>query len=98
MSRGKHKKDYDEIDHIREDIQSLKTNVIALTQHVKSDGREQFADIEGRMRKSARSMAKAGKQKYAEMEGHVRDNPAQSVLMAFCGGLAASYLLRHRGR
>ena len=98
MSKEKFKKEYDEIDHIREDIKSLKSNVVALTQHIKENGSEQVAVLETRARKTARSLSKSGKQKYEQMENHVRENPTQSVMMAFCGGLLASYLMKRRGQ
>lgn len=98
MSKEKINKEYDEIEHIREDIKSLKSNVVALTQHMKENGSDQVAVLEARARKTARNLSKSGKQKYEKVENHVRENPAQSVMMAFCGGVLASYLLKSRGQ
>ena len=41
----KSKTTYPEIDEIKEDLDSLKDNVVALTKHVQKDGVEQVEDI-----------------------------------------------------
>ncbi len=80
---------YDEIDHIREDLADLKSNVVALSRSVKKDVKSE-AD---RGIKTARNRSQKA---LKDIEGQVRENPGRSVALAFAGGLLASALLRGR--
>ncbi len=96
MSRGKHRNEYSEIDDIKSDLQSLKSNVVALTQHLKANGTDHLVDLEGRAVKTVSRLKVQGAEQYKVMESHVRDNPGQAVMIAFAGGLLASLLLNGR--
>jgi len=90
------KKNYPEIDEIKEDLDSLKDNVVAVTKHVQKDGIEQANEL-GQIAKDrideiqARSKIEAKK-----IEKQVKAKPAQSVALAFAGGILASLLFRGR--
>lgn len=96
MSRGKHTNEYNEIDDIKSDLQSLKSNVVALTQHLKANGVDHLTDIEGRAAKTAKKLKVEGARRYKEVEEHVRENPGQALVVAFAGGVLASLLLSAR--
>lgn len=96
MSRGKHSNEYNEIDDIKNDLQSLKSNVVALTQHLKANGAEHLVDFEGRAAKTAKKLKVEGSRRYKEVEDHVRENPGQAMMVAFAGGVLASLLLSAR--
>lgn len=96
MSRGKQTNEYNEIDDIKNDLQSLKSNVVALTQHLKANGADHLIEFEGRAAKTARKVKAEGARRYKEVEESVRANPGQALLVAFAGGLLASLLLTRR--
>lgn len=96
MAKGKYRNEFDEIDHIKSDLQSLKTNVVALTQHLKDNGAEHLVDLEGKAKKKFTKLSVEGQRRYKEVEDHVRENPGQSILIAFAGGILASYLMSGR--
>lgn len=88
---------YPEIDEIREDLNSLKDNVIELTKHVQEDGIHRAEEASVIAKKKLAEIQANGEQGLKKMEGHVREKPAQSLAIAFAGGLLASLLLRRRG-
>lgn len=92
----KSKKPYTEIDHIREDLDSLKHNVIELTRHVTKDGNEQAAQLRDNLKGQIDQMQKNGLKRYKKVEAHVKQKPGQSLAMAFGAGLIASMLLSRR--
>lgn len=89
-------KNYDEIDDIREDIKSLKGNVIELTKHVQQDGKEQVDDMRALAEKRLEEVANTGKENYKALRSRVKEKPEQSLALAFAGGLLASYLMARR--
>lgn len=95
MPKGKTK--YPEIDEIREDLDSLKTNVVGLTKHVQEDGYKQAEELSTHAKKRMAKLQAQGHQQVERLEGHVRAKPAQSVAIAFAGGFLASMLLSRRG-
>jgi ElaB/YqjD/DUF883 family membrane-anchored ribosome-binding protein len=88
------KKSYTEIDDIREDLNSLRTNVVELTKHLRADGAEniEHAKIAASGRYNAAKTA--GLKQLVRAEKAVQKKPGQSMLMAFAAGLAISALLR----
>lgn len=96
MARGKHKDDYNEIDDIKTDLQSLRSNVVALTRHLTENGVEKIEGLEGQTKKMTHKLGVEGKRRYREVEKKVQENPGQAMLFAFCGGLLANALLRRR--
>ncbi len=81
--------DFEEIQHIREDISSLKTNVVALTRHLKENGEHRVDSLERRAEEKLRN----GLEK---VEKQVKANPGQSLTMAFCAGVLLNYFLDRR--
>lgn len=78
-----------EVSHIREDLESLRGNVIALTRtlgdEVSDTARDQWQHAKD-----------AGRDAAARVEENVRHHPAQSIMVAFCSGLVLSLLMRRR--
>lgn len=95
MAKKSHS-DYDEIQHIKDDLTSLKTNVITLTQHLSDEGRGRLSDARGQMRELVKAIRADGSRRYKHMEKQVQDHPAQAVMLAFAGGVLASALLKRR--
>lgn len=92
----KSKTSYPEIDEIKEDLDSLKDNVVALTKHVQKDGVEQVEDLSKTAQKRLTLLKMRGRQEMKKVEKQVKAKPAQSVAIAFAGGVLASMLLRGR--
>ena len=91
---AKPKTDYPEITEIREDLNSLKSNVVELTKHLKHDGDTTIEEIRESATKRLKNLSTAGQKKLKEVEGHVKAKPAQSLAMAFAAGLVISALAR----
>lgn len=87
---------YEELQHIREDISSLKSNVVALTRHLKKSGEHQLTNLEQRAEDKLKDVRENAYESVRKLEGHVRERPGQSVTMAFCAGILASYLMGRR--
>jgi len=92
----KAKTTYPEIEEIKEDLDSLKDNVVALTKHVKKESVVQ-AEVISDTAKERIALAKLrGQQEVKKVEKQIKAKPAQSVAIAFAGGLLASMLIRGR--
>jgi hypothetical protein len=77
----------DEIQHIKEDLDSLRSNVVALTRAVRSDVTAEAITSIGLIKE-------VGRQGIEHVEEQIRVRPAQSLLAAFTAGLALSFLAR----
>lgn len=93
----KAKQNYPEIEDIRDDLDSLKTNVVELTKHVKKDGIIQSKELKDVAIERLQDMKSTGKEQVKKIERRVKEKPAQSIAVAFAAGLAASFLLGRRG-
>lgn len=80
---------YPEIREIGNDIQSLKSNVGDLASHIKNDGLSDVSKIATEKYKNIKAYG-------AKLEEQVKERPAQSMAIAFAGGLLASLLLSRR--
>lgn len=75
-----------EIEDIKEDLQSLKSNVVTLAQDIKNGGGAVARD-------SLDHLKAVGQEGFDKIENRVREKPGQSLALAFCAGLALSYLV-----
>ncbi len=89
MPKRKTTDHHEEIENIREDIDSLKSNVVALTKTVKHEVADTTATRLERIRKR-------GKETMGRVEKDVKAKPMQSLAMAFGAGLVLSTLMRRR--
>ena len=97
MSRSKNTTTiYPEINEIREDLDSLKNNVIELTRHMRKDGKAHTEELKGSLMERLTEMKATGSEQYHNVEARIKQKPAQSVAIAFAAGLAASLLLGRR--
>ncbi|MCS5597752.1 MAG: hypothetical protein NZ828_10905 [Alphaproteobacteria bacterium] len=92
----KAKNPYPEIDDIREDLDSLKSNVVELTKHIKSDGHQQTEELKNAALSRLITLKSSGEKRVKDLEAHVKQKPAKSVAIAFAAGLATSLLLNRR--
>lgn len=92
----KQKNNYMEIDEIREDLDSLKDNVVELTKHLKKDGVQQAHELSDIAKERLELFKMQGRRQLKSVEKQVKAKPTQSLAMAFAAGALASMLLRGR--
>jgi len=92
----KSKKQYSEIDDIREDLNSLRTNVVELTKHMKKDGNAQALHLADSLKEQISHARDLGSAQYKNIEKRVKAKPGQTLAMAFAAGLVASMLMGRR--
>ncbi len=87
---------YPEINDIKSDLDSLKSNVVELTNHIKNDGAAQSQVLKKAALKQVGEIKKGGEKQLKLVEGRVREKPVQSLAAAFAAGLFASLILGRR--
>lgn len=92
----KTKSTYSEIDDIREDLDSLKNNVVELTQHLRRDGSVRSQELRSAIMDQFALFQQSGRDQYKNVEKRIKAQPGKSIAIAFAAGLAASLLLRRR--
>lgn len=92
----KAKTTYPEINDIREDLNSLKSNVVELTKHVRHDGAAQTTELKKMLMGRLKGFQSSGQKQIQNVEKRIADKPAKSVAIAFAAGLAASMFLSRR--
>ena len=86
-----------EIDELKEDLASLKKHVSELMASMKQDGLEGAGKIGGQAKEKLDELKDRGRQGIQQVEDRVKENPVQSIAIAFAAGFLASMLLRKRG-
>lgn len=94
LARSFADKEYEEIDDIKHDLDSLRNNVVKLTRNLKEDGMETAGQVKEHLKDSMHALREKGEESMKRVEEKVRDNPRNSVLLAFGAGILASILLR----
>lgn len=76
-----------DINDIKNDLSSLRDNVVGLAQDIRNGGGSVVREGIGQVRTVSGD-------KFHKVEERIRDKPGQSVAMAFLGGLIFSYMMR----
>ncbi|MCF8466551.1 MAG: hypothetical protein K9G33_04055 [Sneathiella sp.] len=85
-----------EIDELKEDLASLKKHVSELMASMKQDGLEGAEKIGAQAKEKLGELKDRGRQGIQQVEDLVKENPGQSIAIAFAAGFLASMLLRKR--
>ncbi len=93
---AKEKTTYPEIDSIKQDLDSLRSNVVELTKHVKSNKAAQGQEMKEMLAGRLEGLKASGMQSVDNIERQVKAQPGKAVGIAFAAGLAASLLLGRR--
>lgn len=93
---SKSKKGYPEINEIREDLDSLRTNVVELTKHIRKDSTAQTREVQKMLSHRLHDLEARAQKSYKNMENGIKAQPGKSVAMAFAAGLVASMLFTRR--
>ena len=78
-----------DVQAIREDLNILKSDAATLARDIRNNGGAIARDSVDQLRET-------GSRQFEKVESHVRNKPAQSLILAFCGGLVFSYLMGRR--
>lgn len=90
MPRRRNEYDHNnELEHIREDIDSLKNNVVALTKSVQHEVADAAATRLAHIKSRGEETVKV-------LEKDIKNRPIQSILTAFGAGIILSMLMRRR--
>lgn len=92
----KAKTTYPEINDIKEDLNSLRSNVVGLTKHVRNDGASRTTELKNMLMGRLKGFQDSGQKQIKSVEKRIVAKPAKSVAIAFAAGLAASMLLNRR--
>jgi ElaB/YqjD/DUF883 family membrane-anchored ribosome-binding protein len=87
---------YSEIENIKDDLESLKTNVIELTRHLQDEGADKTEELAKKAKKRFSELQNRSKRELQKVERRVKSNPMQSMAIAFASGVALSILLGRR--
>jgi len=94
------KTEYEEIKEIKDDLDSLKSNVVALTMHLQENGIQKARDLSDGIQDTAFSTANRiiaeGEREIHAFEKQVKTNPGTSLLLAFGAGILVNALLSRR--
>lgn len=85
---------YPEIDNIREDLSSLKSNVGGLARHAYENGRENFSHLGEKAGNSFDRLRDYSNEEMHRLEDRVRAQPGKSMAIAFGIGVLAALFMR----
>jgi ElaB/YqjD/DUF883 family membrane-anchored ribosome-binding protein len=105
MSKAKTKTN--EIDNIRDDVQSLKSNILALSKQVGNEGKTTAASLgtkayenvdhfKEKTLENISNLQDFSKDRLAAAETEVKTHPGRSMAIAFGAGVLLSALIRRR--
>lgn len=83
-----------DISGIREDIESLKANVMSLTKHLQRDGKAKASEMSSALNESIDTLLSKSDKGILALEAEVKDNPRRALVVAFMAGFAINLLLR----
>lgn len=93
---AKEKTEYSELDNIKDDLESLKSNVVELARHLQGHGLNKTQELAQRVKNGLAGLQSQSRVQMERMETLIRAKPAQSLATAFVAGLVISMLLRRR--
>lgn len=96
MATSKSPTTYPEINDIRHDLDSLKTNVVELTKRITAQGTVQAEHLKDAAYTRLTHLGEESLTQFKHLEDQIRAKPGQSVAIAFAAGVVASLLLGRR--
>lgn len=82
------------LENIREDIYALKADVVELGRTVKSDGLKKIEDATTELQGKIDELKTQGSDEMIKIQDYIRNNPNQSVAVAFGLGALLTFLMR----
>jgi len=84
------------LDNIKEDIYTLRSDVIELGRTVKSEGLKKIEEATIELHDKIDSLKKEGTEELDKVQAYINDKPNQSVAIAFAVGAALALFLNRR--
>ena len=84
------------LDNIKEDIYTLKADVIELGRTVKSEGLKKIEEATIELHDKIDNLKKEGSNELDKVQSYINSNPSQAVGIAFAAGALLTLLLRRR--
>jgi ElaB/YqjD/DUF883 family membrane-anchored ribosome-binding protein len=92
MPKAKSNTNYPEISDIREDLDSLKHNVIELTKHLGTDGQSKTQAVKKEATAKLFGLRNKGIKQLVKTRKRITEKPGQSLAIAFAAGAVISFL------
>ena len=86
----------DDLDTIREDVRVLGADAKTLGRDLRVEGRKQLDEAGTKAKEALEVARERGQDQLADALSFVRNNPGQSIAVAFVGGMIASMLFGSR--
>jgi len=86
----------EDLQTLREDAEVVLEDAKVLGRDLKAEGKKQLSAAEIRAKEALEEAKERSKDQYAHIASYVRENPGQSVAIAFFGGIVASMLFGRR--
>ena len=84
------------LDNIKQDVYTLKADVIELGRTVKSEGLQKIEQAASDIHDKIDNLKKEGSLEVDKVQRYISQNPNQSVGIAFAAGIALTLLLNRR--
>lgn len=81
---------------IKEDARVLRDDAVVLGRDLKEEGKKRLSEAEVRAQEALEEAREKGREQLAYIVNYVQKNPAQSLALAFVGGVVASMLFSRR--
>ena len=85
---------YDELGDIRNDIESLKSSVLSLSEQLQRDGKEKAGQLKDAVNDGIDAILASSDKGITAVEAQVKENPRRSIAVAFAAGFIFNLLMR----
>lgn len=85
-----------DLETLKEDAKVLRDDALVLGKDLKEEGRKRLSAAELRAQEAMEEAREKGREQLAYIANFVQNNPAQSLAIAFVGGVIANMLLGRR--
>jgi ElaB/YqjD/DUF883 family membrane-anchored ribosome-binding protein len=84
------------MENIKEDIDSLRSNMVGLAKSIKSVSSEKARVTADYLMDQVDNLKTTGSETLGKVETQIKERPGQSIAVAFAAGVLTSYLLNRR--
>ncbi|MDB5491656.1 MAG: hypothetical protein JWO78_1505 [Micavibrio sp.] len=84
------------LQNVKEDLRTLKTDVVGLGRQATEEGKKRLNDTVSVAQDKVSEFKEAGYEELKGLKSYVSENPTQAVAYAFAAGLIASFVFGRR--